>query len=78
MKLGIAGLIAAFGVFTTTLYIFIVIYKGWDDMSPLVRVNRFLMLGFAILLTLAYLNRKNTAQHNRLIFVAAFYVLGPI
>ena len=78
MKLGIAGLITAIGVFTTTLYIFIVIYKGWDNMSPLVRANRFLMLGFAILVTLAYLNRKKAAQHKRLIFVATFYMLGPI
>ncbi len=78
MKLGIAGLIAAFGVFATTMYIFIVIYKGWDSMSPLVRANRFLMLGFAIFVALAYLKRKKTALHKRLIFVAAFYMLGPI
>lgn len=78
VQLGIAGLIAAFGVFTTTLYIFIVMYKDWDEMSALVRANRFLMLGYAVLVTLAYLNRKNTAQHKRLIFIATFYMLGPI
>lgn len=78
MKLGIAGLIAAIGVFITTLYIFIVIYNGWNNMSPEVRANRFLMLGFAIFVTLAYLKRKKTAEHKRLIIVASFYMLGPI
>jgi uncharacterized membrane protein YozB (DUF420 family) len=78
MRLGIAGLIAAFGVFITTVYIFIVIYKGWDNMSPLVKANRFFMLSFAIMVTIAYFNRKKPAYHKRLIFVASFYMLGPI
>lgn len=78
MRLGIAGLIAAFGVFITTLYIFIIIYEGWDNMSPLVKANRFFMLSFAILVTIAYFNRKKTTSHKRLIFVATFYMLGPI
>ncbi|MEG3659376.1 hypothetical protein V5097_18330 [Arenibacter palladensis] len=78
IKLGMVGLIAAIGVFITTLYIFIVIYNGWNNMSPEVRANRLLMLGFAIFVTLAYLKRKKTAEHKRLIIVASFYMLGPI
>lgn len=77
-RLGIAGLIAAAGVFITTLYIFIVIYKGWEHMLPNVRANRLLMLGFAVLVTQAYRKRKKTDEHKRLIFLAAFYMLGPI
>ncbi len=78
MTLGIAGLTAAFGVFITTLYIFIVIYKGWDNMSPHVKANRFFMLSFAIMVTIAYFKRKNPAYHKRLLFTATFYMLGPI
>jgi hypothetical protein len=78
MKLGVAGLVAALGVFITTLYIFIVIYKGWGEMSPLVKANRFFMLSFALMISVAYLNKRNTAQHKRLIIVASFYMLGPI
>lgn len=78
MTYGIAGLIAALGVFITTLYIFIVIYKGWDNMRPDVKANRLFMLSFAVLVTLAYLKRKKLATHKRLMFVATFYMLGPI
>ncbi len=78
MKLGMAGLIAAIGVFISTLYIFIVVYNGWSNMSPEARANRFLMLGFAIFVTLSYLKRKNTAEHKRFVIIASFYMLGPI
>jgi len=78
MTYGIAGLIAALGVFITTLYIFIVIYKGWDNMRPDVKANRLFMLSFAVLVTQAYLKRKKLATHKRLMFVATFYMLGPI
>ncbi|WP_283636943.1 hypothetical protein [Aquaticitalea lipolytica] len=78
MTYGIAGLLAALGVFITTLYIFIVIYKGWDNMRPDVKANRLFMLSFAVLVTQAYLKRKKLATHKRLMFVATFYMLGPI
>ena len=77
-KLGIAGLIVAVGVFLSTLYIFIVIYDGWNSMSPDVRANRFLMLGFAVFVTLSYFNRKKTDKHKRFIIIASFFMLGPI
>ncbi|HOY11860.1 MAG TPA: hypothetical protein PLY70_01920 [Saprospiraceae bacterium] len=78
IKLGFAGLFAALGVFFSTMYIFVVIYDGWDNMAPLVKANRFFMLGFGILIALAYLYRKQTECHKRLMFVASFYMLGPI
>lgn len=77
-RLGIAGLMAAFGVFISTLYIFIVLYNGWDNMSPLVKANRFFILSFAAMVAIAYFKREKPAYHKRLIFVATFYMLGPI
>ena len=78
IKFGIAGLSAAVGVFLTTLYIFVVIYKGWDNMSYLVKANRFFMLGFAILVTLGYINRSQSSRHKRFMYIATLYMLGPI
>ena len=78
IELGFAGLFAALGVFLSTIYIFILIYDGWNHMSPLFKANRYFMLGFVILIALAYLYRKQTASHKRLMFVASFYMLGPI
>ncbi|MFZ1703255.1 MAG: hypothetical protein WAT79_02855 [Saprospiraceae bacterium] len=75
---GIAGLIAAIGVFVTTLYIFVVVFKGWTIMEPMVKANRFLMMGFAILVSFAYLKRKKVDYHKRLMLVASFFMLGPI
>lgn len=78
ISFGVAGLIAAIGVFITTLYIFVVIFNGWSNMDPMAKANRFLMLGFAILVTLAYLKRKSLSYHKRLMLVASFFMLGPI
>jgi hypothetical protein len=78
ISFGVAGLIAAIGVFITTLYIFVVIFNGWNNMEPMVKANRFLIFGFAILVTLAYLKRKRLPYHKRLILVASFFMLGPI
>ena len=78
IRFGVAGLIAAIGVFITTLYIFVVVFNGWSNMDPMVKANRFLMLGFAILVTLAYLKRKRLPYHKRLMLVASFFMLGPI
>jgi|TARA_R110000737_G_scaffold182215_1_gene205619 hypothetical protein len=78
ISFGVAGLIAAIGVFITTLYIFVVIFNGWSNMDPMVKANRFLILGFAILVTLAYLKRKSLPYHKRLMLVASFFMLGPI
>jgi hypothetical protein len=78
MRLGIAGLITALGVFTSTLYIFVVVYDGWDHMAPLVKANRFFMFSFAMMVALAYAKRKKPESHKRLMLVASIYMLGPI
>lgn len=78
MTLGISGLISAIGVFLTTLYIFAVVYKGWDAMSILVKANRFFILAFATMVTLGYLKRRNSGSHKRYMYIATLYMLGPI
>jgi hypothetical protein len=78
MRLGIAGMIAAIGVFISTLYVFIAVYEGWDGMAFYVMANRFFMPSFAVFVLLGYLNRKNGVQHKRFIYVGTLYLLGPI
>lgn len=78
IRLGLAGILAAAGVFITTLYIFIVIFKGWHLMSPEVKANRFFMPAYAVFVYLGYKYRKQPAAHKRLMFIATIYMLGPV
>ena len=78
MKFGKLGFILSIGVFLSTLYVFIAVYKGWSTMEPFVRANRLLMLSFATLILLAYVNKKNAIKHKRYIFWAIVLPIEPI
>lgn len=77
-KLGIATFIVAIGVTLSTLYIFIVVWKGWANMTPEVRTNRLFLVGYATCLLFAWLRRAQSDWHKRLIFSATFFMLGPV
>ena len=78
MKWGIAGMVTAIGVFLSTVYIFVMVYKGYDAMPFYVKANRFFMLSFAVLVLLGYLNRQNGNKHKRFIYMASLFILEPI
>lgn len=78
IKYGKIGFLLSIGVFFSTLYIFIAVFKGWDAMEPFVKANRLLMLSFATFILLAYLNRGNKLVHKRLIFWAIVLPIEPI
>ncbi len=78
MKLGIAGLITAICVFVSTVYIFVVIYKGWDAMFFYAKANRFFMPTYALFVWLGYRNRKHAVNHKRYMYVGTLFMLGPI
>lgn len=78
IKWGTAGIISAIGVFLSTVYVFIAVYKGFDTMPYYVKANRFFMLSFAVLVVLGYLNRKNGTKHKRFIYLASLLILEPI
>ncbi len=78
MRLGLAGMITAIGVFLSTVYVFVMVFKGWDAMAYFVKANRFFMLSFAVLLILAYRNRKTAAKHKRFVYLASLLILEPI
>ena len=77
-RLGIATFIVAIGVTLSTLYIFIVVWKGWGNMSPEVRANRLMLLGYATCLWMAWQLRRQAALHKRLILVGSFFMLEPV
>ncbi|QSE98039.1 hypothetical protein [Fulvivirga lutea] len=78
IRWGKAGFIVAIGVFLSTLYVFIAVFKGWHAMEPFVKANRLHMLSFGIFLLLAYLNRKKAAVHKRFVFWAIILPIEPI
>lgn len=77
-KLGIATFIVALGLTLSTLYIFIVVWKGWDHMSAPVRANRLFLPAYATCLMLAWLWRGQADWHKRLIFTGTFLMMGPV
>ena len=77
-KLGIATFFVAIGVTLTTLYIFVVLWKGWANMDPQARANRLLLPGYALCLFLAWKLRGQSDFHKRLVFVGTFFMLGPV
>lgn len=77
-KYGKIGFLLAIGVFVSTLYVFIAIYKGWDAMEPFVKANRLLWLSFATFIMFAYIFRKNREKHKRFIFWAIVLPIEPI
>lgn len=77
-KLGIATFIVAIGVVLSTLYIFIVVWKGWSNMAEDARANRLLLPGFAACLLPAWHRRSQSEWHKRLIFTGTFFMLGPV
>jgi hypothetical protein len=77
-RLGVATFLVAIGVTLSTLYIFVVIWKGWDQMAVDVRANRLLLPGYALCMLLAWQRRRQPDWHKRLTFAGTFLMLGPV
>lgn len=77
-KLGITTFIVAIGVILSTLYLFVVLWKGWPNMEPEVRANRLLLPGYALCVLLAWQRRGQSDWHKRLIFIGTFFMLAPV
>lgn len=77
-KLGTFGFLIAIGVTLSTAYVFWAVRKPWTEMTFLVQANRLLLPGFALLVLLAFLNRKRSDWHRRYVLLASFYMLEPV
>lgn len=77
-RLGIAGLVVAVGVTVSTVYVFAVLWKGWDAMPFFVKANRIFLVSYALCVLAAAMNRRRSDWHKRLILVGTLYMLEPI
>lgn len=77
-RLGVATFIVAIGVTLSTLYVFVVVWTSWNQMTAEVRANRLFLVGYAVCVLLAWQQRRRPDQHKRLIFIGTFFMLGPV
>ncbi|HRH41987.1 MAG TPA: hypothetical protein PKY82_10110 [Pyrinomonadaceae bacterium] len=77
-QLGIIGFIVAIVVVVSSWYIFVVTFKGWNELIFFAKANRFFMTSYAVLVFIGYLKRKEVEKHKRLIYLATLYMLEPI
>jgi hypothetical protein len=77
-ELGITTFIVAIGVILSTLYIFIVVWKGWEQMTEEARANRLFLPGFAACVLLAWLRRGQSDWHKRLILAGTLFMQAPV
>lgn len=77
-RLGLAAFGVAIGVTLSTLWLFVVAWKGWAAMTPEVQANRILLPSFSLAILAAYLNRQRPAIHKRLVTVGTLFLMEPI
>jgi hypothetical protein len=77
-QLGIAALAIAVGVTLSTVYVFVVVWTGWDAMSPEVRANRLLLPSYSACILLGWWQRRRPEAHRRLMYVGTLFMLDPI
>jgi hypothetical protein len=77
-RLGFAGFLIAIGVTLSTIWVFIMVWKGWAAMNPEVKANRILLPSFSVFIALAYLQRRRSDWHRRLILAGTFFMMEPV
>lgn len=77
-SLGIAAVVIALGVVVSTLYLFSVLWNGWDNLVFYARPNRFFLPSFGILVALGYYYRRTPVMHKRLMFLGTLLMMGPV
>ncbi|MBA4307849.1 MAG: hypothetical protein C0429_14055 [Sphingopyxis sp.] len=77
-SLGITGFLIAVGVTLSTIWVFIMVWKGWAAMSPEVKANRILLPSYSVFVALAYLQRRRSDWHKRLILAGTFFMMEPV
>lgn len=77
-KLGMFALVAAIGVSLSTIWVFVVVWKGWAAMGPEVRANRLLLPSYALFVGLGYRFRRSPERHKRFMYTGTLFMLEPI
>jgi hypothetical protein len=77
-RLGIAALLVAIGMTLSTIWVFIVAWTSWDAMAPHVQANRILLASFSLWIALAFLQRRTSDVHKRLMLSGTLFLMEPI
>lgn len=77
-KVGLAAFLVAIGVTLSTIYLFVVIWKGWAAMDPQIKANRILLPSFSLAILAAYFNRRRAIVHKRLVLAGTLFLMEPI
>lgn len=77
-KLGMFACVAAIGVTLSTIWVFVVVWKGWALMTPEVRANRLLLPSYAMFVGLGYRFRRSPERHKRFMYTGTLFMLEPI
>lgn len=77
-RLGVAAMLTAVGVISSTLWVFVAVWKGWTAMTPEVKANRIFLPCFALCVWLAWRNRRRPDWHKRLLYVGTLFVQLPV
>lgn len=76
--LGIAGLFIAIGVVLSIVWVFVAVWKGWDAMRVVGKVNRIFLPSYALFVAAGFLSRHHPNRHKRLMFIASLYMMEPV
>lgn len=77
-QLGQAAMVIAVGVTLSTLYVFVMVWKGWAAMPIYAQANRVLLPGFVVFVVLGLLNRRRTDRHKRFMYIATLFMMEPV
>lgn len=77
-RIGTAAVLAFAGVALSTVYLFWVVWKGWDPMPPHIRANRILLPAAALMVWLGWANRRRPDVHKRLMLLATLLLMEPV
>lgn len=77
-RLGVGAFVIAIGVTLSTIWVFVMVWKGWAVMTPEVKANRLLLPSYSLFIGLAYLARRRPDWHKRLIFTGTLFMLEPV
>lgn len=77
-RLGTLAMVVAAGVALSTLYVFVMVWKGWDAMPIYAQANRLLLPSYALFVILGFRNRRRSDRHKRYLYIATLFMMEPV
>lgn len=77
-KIGPYAFLVAIGVVASTLWLFVVVWKGWAAVRPEILANRILLPSYALCLLAAWRFRRRADWHKRFVYCGTLLLLEPV